>query len=195
MLDLGHVAPHGRFVHVFLNGKYWGQYHLREKWNGAMFSSYFGHDEDDYEAIDGDNQGADFGDGTMFQGSGKYWQQALAIAKNSKTPWHDLQPLIDLPNYLDFLLLWSTGCAEPEFQAVGAPELGIGFRFHLKDADGFLRRPLHRLKSRGPGGLFHALKQENHPKFNALLRDRIKQLYQEPGRNDRKLWMRAVGAS
>ena len=29
MLEMGNLAPHGRFVHVYLNGRYWGQYHLR----------------------------------------------------------------------------------------------------------------------------------------------------------------------
>lgn len=30
MLELGHVNTHGRWVNVFFNGQYWGQYHLRE---------------------------------------------------------------------------------------------------------------------------------------------------------------------
>ena len=42
MLDMGNLAPHGRFVHVYLNGSYWGQYHLRERWNADMASSYLG---------------------------------------------------------------------------------------------------------------------------------------------------------
>ena len=25
MLEMGQIAPHGRFVHVYLNGQYWGQ--------------------------------------------------------------------------------------------------------------------------------------------------------------------------
>ena len=36
MLEMGNLAPHGRFVHVYLNGNYWGQYHLRERWNADM---------------------------------------------------------------------------------------------------------------------------------------------------------------
>ena len=50
MLDMGNIAPHGRFVHLYLNGKYWGQYHLRERWSADMASSYFGGSKDDYEA-------------------------------------------------------------------------------------------------------------------------------------------------
>ena len=42
MLEMGNIAPHGRFVHVYLNGSYWGQYHLRERWSADMASSYFG---------------------------------------------------------------------------------------------------------------------------------------------------------
>ncbi|MEO1844083.1 MAG: CotH kinase family protein, partial [Akkermansiaceae bacterium] len=51
MIDMGQIAPHGRFVHLYLNGLYWGQYHLRERWNGSMLSEYFGGSKDQYEAI------------------------------------------------------------------------------------------------------------------------------------------------
>jgi hypothetical protein len=30
-IDMGYINPHGRFVHVYINGTYWGMYHLRER--------------------------------------------------------------------------------------------------------------------------------------------------------------------
>ena len=60
LLEMGNVAPHGRFVHVYLNGDYWGQYHLRERWHAAMFARYFGGEKEDYEAINADNTGGEF---------------------------------------------------------------------------------------------------------------------------------------
>ncbi|MDC1206674.1 CotH kinase family protein, partial [Akkermansiaceae bacterium] len=41
MLDMGQIAPHGRFVHLYFNGNYRGQYHVRERWAAAMLASYF----------------------------------------------------------------------------------------------------------------------------------------------------------
>ena len=37
MLDTGDVNPHGRYVHLYLNGTYWGLYHLRERWHAARW--------------------------------------------------------------------------------------------------------------------------------------------------------------
>nr|NIP97384.1 hypothetical protein [Akkermansiaceae bacterium] len=29
MIAMGNIAPHGRFVHIYVNGSYNGQYHMR----------------------------------------------------------------------------------------------------------------------------------------------------------------------
>ncbi|MEO0474277.1 MAG: chitobiase/beta-hexosaminidase C-terminal domain-containing protein, partial [Bacteroidota bacterium] len=42
MLDMGNVHSHGRYVHLFLNGAYLGQYHLRERMNDGFMAEYFG---------------------------------------------------------------------------------------------------------------------------------------------------------
>jgi len=42
MLDIGNLNPHGRFVHMYLNGVYWGLFHLRERWNADMNAQYLG---------------------------------------------------------------------------------------------------------------------------------------------------------
>ena len=53
MLDMGNLNPHGRFIHLYLNGTYWGQYHLRERWSADMLAQYLGGEKEDYEAING----------------------------------------------------------------------------------------------------------------------------------------------
>ncbi len=80
LLEMGHIAPHGRFVHLYINGFYWGQYHLRERWNAPMFASYFGGPEEDYDAINGNNQGPqEFLPGDPFDGNRDFWAEALEI--------------------------------------------------------------------------------------------------------------------
>ena len=44
MIEMGQPAPHGRYVQVYLNGQFWGQYHLRTL-GANMGSSYFGGDK------------------------------------------------------------------------------------------------------------------------------------------------------
>ena len=70
MRDIGHLAPHRRYKPLYLNGDYWGNYLLRERWNASMAVSYLGGDQDDYETIDADNQASDFGDGNPSQRGG-----------------------------------------------------------------------------------------------------------------------------
>lgn len=48
-IEMGYPAPHGRFVHVFVNLDYVGQYHLMERPDEDWFESYYGGVETDYE--------------------------------------------------------------------------------------------------------------------------------------------------
>jgi hypothetical protein len=74
MLDMGSFNPHGRFVHLYLNGTYWGLYHLRERWGASMTSSYFGGKRSDYEAIKGTlNVGGWAVPGVPYDGTGAAW--------------------------------------------------------------------------------------------------------------------------
>ncbi|MHC4676484.1 MAG: chitobiase/beta-hexosaminidase C-terminal domain-containing protein, partial [Planctomycetota bacterium] len=48
---MGHNSAHSIFVHLYLNGLYWGQYNLCERPNSSFQASYFGGDKEDYDAI------------------------------------------------------------------------------------------------------------------------------------------------
>jgi hypothetical protein len=50
-LEAGMLAPHGRFVHLFLNGQYWGHYHLMERPDESFFEDYLTVDKDDIEIV------------------------------------------------------------------------------------------------------------------------------------------------
>jgi hypothetical protein len=176
LLEMGNIAPHGRFVHVYFNGLYWGQYHLRERWNAAMFASYFGGKEEDYEAINGNNTGAEFLPGEPFDGDGEYWDEALDLA-DSATPFQVLQNHIDFHSYFSFQLAWLSGNCESEFQSAGSRIHGVPFKFYFKDADGYLRPVSNRLGNRGPGDIFRELQNEEDPEFQILLADIIHKHY------------------
>ncbi|MGJ8643184.1 MAG: lamin tail domain-containing protein [Luteolibacter sp.] len=176
LLDMGQIAPHGRFVNVYLNGEYWGQYHLRERWNGAMFSEYFGGDKEDYEAINTNNSGAqNFSDNyEVFDGSGEFWEEALDLAAGS-SPFINVRNHVDIIDEIDFMLLWTSGNSEAEFRAVGSESQGVPYKFYLKDADGYLRNPANArsVLNDGPLDLMTALRNEGDPDYEILVADRI----------------------
>ena len=172
MIDMGQLAPHGRFVHVYLNGIYWGQYHLRERWNGAMLAEYFGGTKDDYEAINANNTGGEFLPGVPYDGTGEYWTEARNLVAGP-APFSSAQSHIDMANVIDFMLLWLSGNSESEFRSAGAVPLGVPFKFFMKDADGFLRSTGRSVTHNGPLNIMTELRNEGAPDYKILLADRI----------------------
>jgi hypothetical protein len=47
----GGRAPHGKYVHLYLNGMYWGLYNLHERPDESFADAYFGGNPDDYDVI------------------------------------------------------------------------------------------------------------------------------------------------
>ncbi len=48
-LELGYPAPHGRYVHTYVNGEYMGQYHLMERTTAGFLREYYGGKKSHYE--------------------------------------------------------------------------------------------------------------------------------------------------
>lgn len=51
MRDLGHPTAHGRYVHLWLNGLYWGLYNLAELPGPGFAASHFGAKKKDYDVL------------------------------------------------------------------------------------------------------------------------------------------------
>jgi hypothetical protein len=184
MLEMGHLNPHGRFVHLYLNGVYWGVFHLRERWGAGMHRRYLGGASSDYESINGNlNIGGWAYPGSPYDGDGSTWAKVHSLRRN----YREIKQWVDLPNYVDFMLLWIYGRCEDEYRCVGPTIAGSGFKFYLNDADGFFQSPSHgwygepanRTKraatGRGPADdparIFSALLGD--PDYRVLLADHI----------------------
>ena len=50
-LEMGQVAAHGTWVHLYINGLYWGLYNPTERPDATFNASYVGGNEDDYDVI------------------------------------------------------------------------------------------------------------------------------------------------
>ncbi len=172
MIDMGQIAPHGRFVHLYLNGLYWGQYHLRERWNGSMLSEYFGGSKDQYEAINANNSGSEFQTGVPYDGTGQYWTETRNRVAGPN-PFSNSLSHLDIPDVTDFMLLWVSGNSESEFRSAGAVPLRVPFKFFMKDADGFLRSPGHSASHNGPLNVMTEMRSEGDPDYETLVADRI----------------------
>ncbi|HRI13080.1 MAG TPA: lamin tail domain-containing protein [Verrucomicrobiota bacterium] len=183
LLEAGHLNPHGRFVHLYLNGTYWGLFHLRERWGAAMHASYLGGSRTNYESINGNwNVGGWPDPGVPYDGDGSIW----TAVKAGRNQYATVQPWLDVPQYIDFMLTWMFGGAEDEYRCVGPNVPGSGFKFYLNDADGWFCVPNYcaadnrtargspgRQAGDGPGSIFSMLLKENNSEYRTLLADRV----------------------
>jgi len=181
MIEMGHVAPHGRFVHIYFNGEYRGQYHLRERWDSHMLSDYLPGEEEEFDTINANNAGRQFLTGDLQNGDLIEWNDIQARLVDIPR-FTEVRDMLNLNNYIDFMLLFTYGTCESEFRAGGSVSNGTGFTFFLKDADGFLQPP--NGNNLPPGGIYPAthngplnamtlLREEADPDFMTLLADRI----------------------
>ncbi len=173
MLEMGSLNPHGRFVHVYINGTYWGQYNAHERLDDDFLAGYLGGSDDDYLIVRGnDNVGNAFVNGTPDPEHRDSWENVRA----DRNSYVAVKDRLDVSHLIDFMLIWFYGNSEAEFRAAGPIAPGTGFKFWIADGDGFLRTSaltLDTTTNTGPGGLFGALVTEGHPDFKILLADRI----------------------
>ncbi|MDF7797979.1 lamin tail domain-containing protein [Pontiellaceae bacterium B1224] len=176
-LDMGSLNPHGRYVHVYLNGEYWGQYNLKEVLNEAFLADYLGGDSVDYVSVKGNDNGGG-GPGGWVIGAGdppnpEPWERVREL----RDDFEAVSPYLDVSHYIDYMLLYGFGGSENEFRACGPREAGTGFKFWLNDPDGFVNDGRvgddKSIGTYGPGGIWDGLHSEGHIDFKMLLADRI----------------------
>lgn len=177
MLDMGSLNPHGRFVQLYINNTYWGQYHLRERVDDNFLASYLKGGADDYFNVKGnDNVGGGFVPGTPDPVNRDTWE----TIRSMRGSYRALRAYVDVPNLIDFMLLWFYGNCESEYRSAGPVHAGggfdTGFKFWSADSDGFLRTSAmgsNRTSIKGPADIFGSLVSEKDPEFMTLLAERI----------------------
>lgn len=176
MIEMGQPAPHGRFVHVYLNGRFWGQYHLRERWSGDMGASYYGGEKEDYDAIAANNSGQQFLTGVVYDGTAAFWNETRSLLAGPD-PFTNAAGHIDIPNVIDFMLLWTSGECESEFRSFGSRSQGVPFKFMIRDPDGFMPggswSHVHAVTHSGPLNAMTELRTGGNSDYQILLADRI----------------------
>lgn len=197
MLDMGNINPHGRFMHLYLNGKYWGVFHLRERWSADLITSYLGGPNSAHEAINGNWNVGGWADSVAppYDGDGSAWERikTLALTGNPQN-FDDLMPYLDTQHFIDYMIMFMFGNSEAEYRTAGPADVGSGFKWFLNDADGYLRSAGNRTNfasntpgvfgrspGDGPGSIFSLLFKADNPEFRTLLADRIHKHYFNDG--------------
>ncbi|MFK7787336.1 MAG: chitobiase/beta-hexosaminidase C-terminal domain-containing protein [Crocinitomicaceae bacterium] len=99
------IGSHGEFVHLYVNGLYWGIYNPVERLDESFTSTYFGGTKDDWFAVShGGNQG---GDATRYD----YLMNTIVNNNlTTATNYDELKEYLNVPKFCDYVILsWMTG--------------------------------------------------------------------------------------
>ena len=100
---MGHPAVRGRFLHLFLNGKYWGLYNAVEAVDAKFMSSHLGGTKEDWDVVRGPDSGP-----FIVAGTNTAWNAMMTIAEAGVTnpaAFEQIQSYLDLDNLIDFMIL------------------------------------------------------------------------------------------
>ena len=154
-LALGRPSPHGIWVHLYLNGIYWGVYNPVERPDSTFMASYFGGEKDDQdslknheEVIDGNGQAYaellaliqnnpnNFGAGYRDFSSDAAYQAVQGNLANG-TPDRRRRDYLDVPNLIDYMIhnMYSAAGDWPGNNYIGRDRTAAstGFKFFSWD--------------------------------------------------------------
>lgn len=143
---MGHAAPHTRFVHLYINGLYWGLYNPVERPDATFSASYHGGVKDTWDAINQDSVPDGTRDAwnrllTLLQGdttSNELYQRIQGNNPDgSRNP--DYDDLLDVENMIDYMILnFYMGNADwphRNFWVGRNRDNGDGFHFYTWDSE------------------------------------------------------------
>jgi hypothetical protein len=168
--SVGGLASHSRFVHLYLNGLYWGIYDLTERPDATFAAAYLGGDKDDYDVINElqPKDGHLDAFNTLMSMSGL----------TNVAQFERVQRLLDVPAFIDYLLVnYYAGNHDwgetKNWYAIGDRRAGGKFRFLCWDGE-FILQDLPDNVVGGGAQPFHILAElRNNAKFMTLMSDRI----------------------
>ena len=145
--DMGWLSPHGSYVHLYVNGLYWGLYNLAEEPTAAFTSDHLGGAEADWDVIkDGPHTEAGW-TVEVEDGSMAGYQAMLDTIAASPSPdpadpadqarFDLLSEFLDLTQHIDYNLVQIYGAnvdwPEKNYRAARDRASGDGFQFFVWD--------------------------------------------------------------
>jgi hypothetical protein len=187
-LAMGQPAGHGRYVHLYVNGIYWGLYNPTERLDREFARSYLGGDDMDYDVI------KDYAD--VVDGNITAWNEMMTLASRGLastanyqriqgnnpdgTPNPNYEAYVDVISLADYMLLnfygGNTDWDHHNWVAIrNRAQPGKGFQFFSWDAEHVLKSVNENVTSENnsncPSALFQRLAE--NAEFRQLFADRV----------------------
>ncbi|HUU90439.1 MAG TPA: lamin tail domain-containing protein [Phycisphaerae bacterium] len=181
-LDMDQLGLHHTFVHLYINGLYWGLYDVVERCNADFGSSYIGGDKEEYDALNSYDR-------TIVDGTAEGWIAAQNLADASPVDMDAISQYVDIPNLIDYMILnFYAGNQDWDnhnwYSVNRRTEPGSGYKFLSWDAERTLesitgsdRTGIHEYNK--PSNLYAGLR--NDPEFRMLFADRVQRHFFNDG--------------
>jgi len=109
-IEMGLLSPRSRYVHAYINGRYWGIYDIHERANATYFESHLGGSEEDYDVLH--HAETSLEEYVVVDGTNTAWETARGIAAtgiNTPDQYAAIQEYIDVDNLIDHCIvrMWS----------------------------------------------------------------------------------------
>ncbi len=165
---MGQPSSRGKFIHLYVDGIYFGIFNLTERLSDEFFSSHLGGEPEDWE-INED-----------FSRPGSRWNSMMSIDPSTMTGYTQIQNYLDVENFADYMLLHFYADAEDwphhnGYAAVNAVSGDGRYRFFVWDQEIVLDyhgRAASRIDSSGgAGSLFQKMRRSEE--FSLLFADRV----------------------
>lgn len=98
-VSMGQSGSRGRWVHLFLNGIYWGLYDLHERPDADHMANYFGGDDDDYDTVNSS---------VATKGDLDAYNEMMNLAYGSietADTYNAIKEYLDIDNFIDYMIL------------------------------------------------------------------------------------------
>jgi len=173
--EIGGYGTHGTFVHLYINGLYWGMYNLGERPDASYAARYLGGQKSDYDAFNVEE---------LKDGTTNAWFELLAIVKagvTNATTWSNVCYYLNVPHFIDYMLINFYAANEDwpwnNYWKDGAVTHGVPFHFLSWDAELTFMQVANNMTGvwlGDPGVVYASLR--NYPEFRRLFGDHAQQL-------------------
>lgn len=180
---IGGPAPHGRPVHVYIRGIYWGMFPMHERPDDNFNAEYQGGDNDDYDVMK-------HRDSTVVHGSATNWNRLTSLSSQDmrdQSNYDEVIRRLDVKQMIDYLLVnfycgntdWSHQNWYASFNKVNPDGR---WRFHSWDPEHVLKGTGDNVTgdSRGGATRLHSRLKAN-PEYRLLFADRIQKHFFNDG--------------
>ena len=172
-IAMGQVSAHTTYVHLFLNGRYWGMYRPTERPSAPFQAAWFGGVEEDYDVLNA---------GQAVDGDRVAWETLQDLAAGpveTLAGYEAVLEYLDVENFIDYMIsnIYAANYDWPEknWYAGRKREAGAGFRFFNWDGEDTFNSVNANRTTLGaidtPGAIYANLRSS--PEFRLAFADRV----------------------